>query len=231
MKIDFDAIGRYAAIVSSILLMAVLINLWVLNSASFEHESISFLEPAMAVTPTLVPDVERAISVSESDSPSIAQVLGRIAPQQTKLLAYIYYDGLNQVSADGRVYTQADSLDHQNLPILSAPQWQIDETGSVLQTPGAQQALNFLQIAKGDPAIFRLISQVRVDESSELVVYMNWGRVVPVKMGRGNWTEKLDHLNAYFQQLGSSELTMNAKYLDLRIKDRIVVKKQSRTLG
>lgn len=224
-KFDVDGIGRVSAIVSSIMLMAIWLNVWVLKTDAHESSTIQNF-PRAEETPELVRAVEYDLPNDELHKAVwVDNIISKIKPEEKQAVAYFFSDYMYAINSHGKVLAPADSMPHQNLPIISGIDVQNVEPGMVIQNEKMHRALLFIENAATNKLITPLISEVKGLDNGELVIYLNWGHVVPVKMGSGNWADKLDRLQMYYQQLGNHDLTKSAKYLDLRIEDRIIVKK------
>ena len=237
MNQKIDRIGRTAAIMSSIVLIALLFNLWVLNATATEE---SRKVPQQQPMP-YVPETEKTSWVdriyealtpapNSADAVPVVQVseeLGKSRIAKTRFgkpVAYVNIDKLYLISKSGVIIGPADSCEHMDLPIFNSSSFLVDEERGMLVDVGTQNALRFLAQIQKEYTLRSLLSDIKIIDG-ELIAYMNLGRVVPVKFGQGDWDEKINKMVSYQKQLGASELTRQALYLDLRIKDRIVVKK------
>lgn len=224
-KFDLDRFGQVGAIVSSLMLMAIWLNLWVLKTNAQEFNIPISNFPQIEETPQLVQSVERNLFDSHQRRPiRLRNIISRFAPEDKQAVAYIFSEKMFAINAEGMVLASADSLPNLNLPIISGVELQDIQPGEHIQDVEMMHALSFIECAAKHEFISPLISQIKAN-SEDLIVYFNWGRIVPVKMGIGNWSDKLNRLDAYYRQVGNTELTKSAKYLDLRVEDRIIVKK------
>ncbi len=233
MSQKVDRMGRLAAVVTSLVLCALLLNLWVLNAGAEEHrETIPkaqfspyrFSPPK----PSLLEKASELISLSTSKGLAvpaidIEQELESVN-RRGKAVAYVKLEELYLVDKQGKIIASADSCPHYDLPIISGNDFLVDEKQKKLVDEGAQNALALLREIRKKNELEPLLSEIKV-KNKEVVAYFAFNDVIPVIFGKGGWKEKLDNLIAYHLQLGGSKLTGMAVYLDLRIEDRIVVKK------
>ena len=58
-----------------------------------------------------------------------------------------------------------------------------------------------------------------------MIAYLNVARSLPIIIGRGSLERKVAYLDAFLEQLGSTGLVEQAKYLDVRLAGQIILKK------
>lgn len=233
MSQKIERIGKSAAVITSLILCALVLNLWVLNADATEpRETI----PSSQILPhEVLPAepgwIERAYgflmkptrqgeAVPAADMGHDLQAVNRAG----KAAAFILLDELMVIDKKGRIIAAADSCPHYNLPIISGSQFYIDEKQKMLVDRGAKNALELLSEIRTRRELWPLLSEIKVKDN-EVIAYFGFGHVIPVIFGEGGWEQKIDNLIAYQNQLGGSDLGKMAAYLDLRIEDRIVVKK------
>lgn len=233
MSPKVDRIGRAAAVISSLILSALFLNLWVLSAdAEEQREKIPTSQySSKQFTPDEPTWIERAI-----DYVSMARQSGNTVPAHAigselgplnrggKPFAYVFTDELYIIDKRGRIIASADSCSHYNLPIISGSSFYIDEQQKMLVDAGAQNAIELLSEIQKYSELEPLLSEIKV-HNNEVIAYLSFSNVIPVIFGEGEWQQKIDNLIAYQRQLGGSELAKIAAYLDLRIENRIVVKK------
>ncbi len=233
MSQKVDRVGRMAAAITSLVLCALLLNLWVLNAGAEEHrETIpkvrfsqyGFLQPKQ----NWLEKAAGLISLSTSTGLAVPAVeiehdLESVN-RRGKAVAFINLEKLYLIDKTGRIIAPADSCPHYDLPIISGSGFLVDEKQKKLVDDGAQNALALLREIQKKSQLKPLLSEIKVKDS-EIIAYFSFGKVIPVIFGQGGWKQKIDNLIAYHIQLGGGDLTRQAAYLDLRIEDRIVVKK------
>ena len=232
MNHKIDRIGRTAAVISSLILCALLLNIWVLNAGAEErHETILKTHYYSGpVEPVEQKWIEKVYDFTLSFRTSADLIAGENTEKLHKInrrgnpFAYVLLDKMYIVDRHGRIIASADSCAHYDLPIISGENLSIDENQYVLDDAGSKAAIELLHEIQKHSEIEPLVSELKVSNSG-IIAYFNMGRVIPVIFGQGGWTQKLENLIAYEKQLGSSELATQALWLDLRIKDRIILKK------
>jgi hypothetical protein len=226
-----DRIGRAAAVLSTIVLGALLFNIWALNVTTLKKP------PAQVQESVFMVSEERKISwmkkVYDTFMPTAAGAAIPPAEIDKELLstsrvgkpvAYVKIGKLYLISKSGKITGAADSCKHYDVPIISSDSFLINESGTHLVDEGTINALQLLAALERNYSAHSLLSEIKIKEKN-IIAYMNLGRVVPVIFGQGSWDEKIDNFISYREQLGASELTQRALYLDLRVKDKIIVKK------
>lgn len=233
MNKKIDRIGKSAALITSLILFALMLNIWVLKADATEqretmpvsqilpHQHLS-VEPGWAerVYGILIKSTKQGKAVPAAEMGHDLQAVNRSG----KAAAFVLLDELMVVDKKGRIIASADSCPHYNLPIISGSLFYIDEKQKMLVDRGSQNALELLSEIRKRKELWPLLSEIKVNDS-EVIAYFGFGRMLPVIFGEGGWEQKIDNLIAYQRQLGGSDLEKLAAYLDLRIKDRIVVKK------
>jgi len=233
MSQKIDRIGKSAAVITSLILCALVLNLWVLNADATEqretmptsqilpHQVLSD-EPGWAerAYSFLMKSTKQGKAVPAAEMEQDLQAVNRAG----KAAAFVLLDELMVIDKKGRIIASADSCRHYNLPIISGGPFYIDEKQKMLVDQGAKNALELLNEIRKRSELWPLLSEIKVKDN-EVIAYFGFGHVTPVIFGEGGWEQKIDNLIAYRKQLGGSDLERIAAYLDLRIEDRIVVKK------
>lgn len=228
MSNQMTRIGKSAAIVTSLILFALLLNIHIISAKADD-----------GVGPLPKIQKEEVISASASskgfDSASAQEVTkdkNETLNQWTKKLnvlhssrpvAYYSGDRLYVVDGQGKILGPADSLQAGDLPVISGKGLKLD-SGRTIAEPANSAVFSLLNEFEDISLLKPLLSGISV-RNGELVAYMNFGRTVPVIFGHDHFEEKTENLIEYYRQLGADELTRRAKYLDLRVEDRVVVKK------
>lgn len=226
-----ESIGRPAAVFSSILLGALLFNLWVLKATALEPK-FKQSEPYPSI---YVPEagkknwLEKLFeNVLQSGTATAAipaaEISADLAPMNfAKPAAYVHIDKLYLITRSGKIMGAADSCDSFDLPVISNDSFMLDKNGRKLIDAGTRDALRLLGDLESSYVLKNLVSEIKINEKN-LIVYMNLGKVIPVMFGQGAWKEKINNFISYQKQLGASELNQKALYLDLRVENRIIVK-------
>ncbi|RPH92686.1 MAG: cell division protein FtsQ [Calditrichaeota bacterium] len=229
MSNQFTRIGKSAAVITSLILFALLINIHIINAKADDgagplpkiqiHEkrpasySSKELESASASEPT------------EGKNETLGHLAKRLnVLQSSRPIAYYLGDRLYVVDGQGKILGTADSLHTGDLPVISGRGLKLDSDRRCIAEPENSAVLALLSEFEDIVLLKPLVSGISV-KNGELIAYMNFGRIVPVIFGHDHFEEKTGNLIEYYRQLGADELTRRAKYLDLRVEDRVVVKK------
>lgn len=224
-----DRIGRTAMVLSTIVLSALLFNLWVLNATALERPAtLAKEQDFFAADERKASLLQKAYDLLTPDPVAIrpAELEKELAsaPRAGKPVAYVNIGKLYLINRSGKIIGAADSCRHYDVPLISSDSFLVNERGTHLVDEGTTSALQLLAEIEKKYAAQSLLSELKIKERN-VIAYMNLGHVMPVIFGQGSWDEKIDNYIAYHKQLGASELTQQALYLDLRIKDKIIVKK------
>ncbi|MDZ7317122.1 MAG: hypothetical protein ONB24_13470 [candidate division KSB1 bacterium] len=212
-------IGLHAVIITSLILLALLLNLRIMNAQATQAEPD-------------VPDRSQLQDKPATARPSEEQAEGwvdKIAERLPALwgkrpIALIALPELFAVDAAGRVLGPADSLGLYDLPLLTIRQDMIDWQRKALVDETALEALKLLRLINDREELAPLVSGLKV-QRDQVIAFINLGKTLPVVFGSGNWEQKVENLVEYYRQLGADNLTRQAQSLDLRVEGRIVVKR------
>ena len=230
MSQKIDKIGKASALISSLVLMALMLNLWIIDAIASDqagppqkvHQRAEKVrKPLMdRVYQIFAPNLQAGESVPITE----AQFESSVFALTGRPVAYVLHNELYLVNRHGKILGSSDSVQHVDVPIISGSSAQIDQEHQILTDEFTKRALSFVVEMEKFRNLHALVSEIKVLEEN-LVAYMNFGDVVPVIFGQDNWNEKIGNLESYYKQLGATDLNRQAAYLDLRFKDRVVVKK------
>ena len=233
MSYKVERIGRSAAVISSLILSALLLNLWVLNADAEERkEQIPVSQFSAHQFMPVEQDwfdqalelftmkASRGASLAAADSGLDLDAINR----NGKPFAYVHINELFVIDKRGRIIASADSCSHYNLPIITGSTFLVDEKQKMLVDDGSQNAIELLRHINKQKDLEPLLSEIKISDNG-IIAYFGFSKVIPVIFGEGGWQQKINNLIAYQTQLGGSDLAEIAAYLDLRIEDRIIVKK------
>lgn len=229
MSNKIDLIGRRAAVVTSLILFALLLNLQIIYAVAHESEpSLPQLHNSSAAKDAGQREESARFTESGSnqkDGDGVSRLLDKVnLPFGSRPIAFVSQGKLFVIDSRGKILGRADSMKVRDLPVVSGKSIRLDLSRRCLADEAGLEALELIRRFESHPDVLPLISGVHVQNGS-LIAYMNFGRVVPVIFGFGNLEDKIDNLVDYYHQLGADDLTRKAKYLDLRVEDRVVVKK------
>ena len=144
-----------------------------------------------------------------------------------KPFAFLSAKTLYIIDNRGHILSRADSLSHYDLPVISGDSLKINFSTMSLRGNQFEDAINLLKLLKKkNYLLYTNISEVQVHDKIGLILYTNYAKGLPVIFGKGDLERKVAYLNAYHKELGDSELTYKAKYLDIRIEGQIILKKR-----
>ncbi len=147
--------------------------------------------------------------------------------RKSKPFAYLSAKTLYIIDSRGNILSPADSLSHHDLPVISGDSLKINFSTMSLRGNEFNEAINLLKLLKKNNSLmYTNVSEVQIHDKIGLILYTNYAQGLPVIFGKGNLERKVAYLNAYHKELGDSELTYKAKYLDIRIEGQIILKKR-----
>jgi len=144
-----------------------------------------------------------------------------------KPFAFLSGKRLYIIDSRGNILSMADSLSHYDLPVISGDSLKINFLTMRLRGSQFGDAIKLIKLVKKtNIVIYMNISEVYIHNKIGLILYTNYAKGLPVIFGKGELERKVAYLNAYHRELGDSELTYNAKYLDFRLDGQIILKKR-----
>ena len=149
----------------------------------------------------------------------LIQVEERV-PQAVIVAGRMFY-----VDADGMLMPVIRSESAFDLPVITgAAEIQSCEIGKQLSHPAIREAILLVMAAQQlDDALYRRISEVHIEPSGDLLLYTADGGV-PVVVGRGDITTKLEKFDAFWTGVVTSRGAQNLTSVDLRFADQVVVR-------
>lgn len=140
-------------------------------------------------------------------------------------VAVIVASRMLYVDAEGMLMPVIRSENAFDLPIISgAADVQPCEPGKKLTHPAIREALLLVMVAQQlDDALYRRISEVHIASTGDLLLYTADGGV-PVAVGRGDITTKLEKFAAFWSTVVTSRGAQTLASVDLRFADQVVVR-------
>jgi cell division protein FtsQ len=192
--------------------------------------SLSDIQPGMSIFDLDLEMIGRKIE----ENPWIATAsVQRVFPREVSIraterepravvnLGYLYY-----ADDSGEIFKLLDPEDRLDYPLITGL-----ERTDVLDNPEAarrqlQEAMVLLEELAGRKR-FNLddVSELHIDQTEGFILYTYYGGV-PVRMGSGNFTGKLDRLESIYRDLEPRLSTL--KHIDLNVADRVIVKLEAR---
>lgn len=129
------------------------------------------------------------------------------------------------VDADGMLMPVIRSENTFDLPVITgAADVQACEVGKQLVHPAIREALSLVLAAQQlDDALYRRISEIHIEPSGSLCMYTA-DTGVPVLVGRGDITTKLEKFEAFWKSVVSMRGAQALTSVDLRFADQVVVR-------
>ena len=149
----------------------------------------------------------------------LIQVEERV-PQAVIAAGQMFY-----VDADGLLMPVIRSESAFDLPVITgAAEVQSCEIGKQLTHPAIREAIVLVMAAQQlDDALYRRISEVHIEPSGDLLLYTADGGV-PVVVGQGDITTKLEKFDAFWTAVVASRGAQNLTSVDLRFADQVVAR-------
>lgn len=140
-------------------------------------------------------------------------------------VAVIVANRMYYCDAEGILMPVIRSENAFDLPIITgAADLQPCTTGRRLTHPAIRDALHLVLVARElDEALYRRISEVHIAPTGDLLLYTA-DAGVPVSVGRGNITTKLEKFAAFWSTVVASRGAQTLASIDLRFADQVVVR-------
>lgn len=138
-------------------------------------------------------------------------------PQAVVSLGYLYY-----ADGSGEIFKLLGPEDRLDYPLVTG----LDRSYLLENPDAARRRLKEAMTLLGNLAErkrFNLddVSELHIDREEGLIIYTYTGGV-PIRMGSGNFTSKLDRLERIYRELEPRLSTL--KHIDLNVTDRVIVK-------
>jgi cell division protein FtsQ len=160
------------------------------------------------------------IATAEVERSFPREVVIRVTERRPKAvinLGYLYY-----VDAGGEIFKVLEVNDSLDYPVITGI-----ERSFLLEEPAAarQQLVNAVavlgELEKRTRFNLDDVSELHYDPAEGLILYTYVGGV-PIRIGHGNFAEKLDRLEQIYRDLAPRLLAL--KYIDLNVTDRVIVR-------
>jgi|GEM_PF-5354755 len=144
-----------------------------------------------------------------------------------KAMAFVKCEKLFIVDKEGQILALADSVAHLDLVVVSGENIQLSESGRSVHGEEMQTVMKFIKTMSEHDVFAAQLSEVYIDSEYGLVAYMDWKNVIPVIIGKEDVTEKIEKMESLYHNLRATSHLSQAKYVDLRLDDRAVIKKNT----
>ena len=142
--------------------------------------------------------------------------------------AYLAYEELYVLDANGRILGLADSMTVSNLPVITGQNFEVDVDRRRLCGGCVDDVLKLLKlVSKTNSLLYAQISQVNIISDMGVVVYTSWAKGVPIIIGKGKIEEKVTYLDRFYNRFGTHSLIDRTRYLDLRVDGQIILKENT----
>jgi len=140
-------------------------------------------------------------------------------------VAVVAADHMFYVDAGGMLMPVIRSEDAFDLPVITGvEEVQSCESGKQLTHPAIREAVLLVMAARQlHDGLYRRISEVHVDASGDLLMYTA-DTGVPVVIGRGDITTKLEKFEAFWNAVVTNRGAQTLASVDLRFADQVVVR-------
>ncbi len=233
---NFMSLGKRILFVTLAVSFALFIGYHLLQARSNEETVVSLDEMATQAAENQDWDLDGEPDYNqEADAGSLvplqsqlARVIFREPRTSGDVIAYLSMGRLYGVDDQGRIIALSADEKHQDAPLLSGDGLQVDVKKKRISGRDFQEAVTLLQELEGEnPTLQKRISEICLSRSSGLICYYNWADMIPIIIGRGAIKQKAKSLDVFFDQLANTALLDNTRYLDARLGDRIVLKRNS----
>jgi hypothetical protein len=233
---NFMSLGKRILFVTLAVSFALFIGFHLLQARSNEETVVSLDEMATQAAENQdwdldgEPDFEQ-----ESTAGSLVRLNSQLARSVFReprtsgdIVAYLSMGRLYGVDEKGRIIALSADQEHQDAPLLSGDGLQVDVKKKCISGRDFQEAMAFLrELEDENPTLQKRISEICISRKSGLICYYNWADMIPIIIGRGAIKQKAKSLDVFFDQLANTSLLDNTRYLDARLGDRIVLKRNS----
>lgn len=192
------------------------------------------------------PDVEMAGTGSverRNPSPTLTDKVSHFFPNKQKsekpahdmsqlssperAVAFVKCDKMYIIDKNGHILALADSVAHVDLTVIFGEKLTVSESGLEIHGEELQTALKFITAISKYDIFAAQLSQIYIDNKYGLVAYMDWDNVIPVIIGKKNIADKIEKMESFYHNLRATSHLSQAKYVDLRLDDRAVIKKNT----
>jgi hypothetical protein len=230
------SLGKRVLFVSMAISFALFIGYHLLLARSNEGTEVSLDEMATQAAQNQDWDLDGEPDLTDDESSSsliwltssLARVAFREPRERGDIFAYLSMGRLYGIDEQGRIIALTSEREHQDAPLLSGDGLKVDLKNKRLAGKDFLEAVQFLtELENENPAVQRRISEVCISRKSGIILFFNWTDMIPIIVGHGLINQKVKSVDVFFDQLTNSGLLDNTRYLDVRLGDRIILKRNS----
>ena len=150
----------------------------------------------------------------------------KIKVKERDLIAAISGSGISAVAVDGNILTQFPMESVYDLPVITGFHFQTDSAG--MRSPDnpelVKQAVAMLnEIKSCDLVLYYELSDLNYSRDHGFIFYLK-NKNVPVVFGFDDYSKKIQYFLTIYHHLMDKNELAQAKVIDIRFKDQVVVK-------
>lgn len=236
-------IGRTIAIVSTVLVIA----LYIFDTFETRHyhgnpvyaDRLAMTAEAKALNTRAIEKKDEPIKESKIDdkltklddfnynNENRNKTLDKILTLTREPIALVNTGKLYVSDREGHLMENVALLTKYNLPVISDLNIFVDSKRGKIVSEHVSQGLELLGIIRDfDYALYQRISEIKWHEQLGMIAYLN-DSGLPVIIGIGGLYRKVAYLSAVLPEIEGSSLLEQALYLDVRIKNQVILKKRA----
>ncbi len=239
--------GKIVFYSTSLMLIVLHLSQWIQNQQAFSVQEI------LLVGANLVPKSEIRQAVEEEARKHIFKVdlkriekrlnafpqvkkvrVSRVFPNSLRIeleerqpVALIIDNGIWGVDAEGVLLPNLQSVRGIDFPVIVGLSLQHYVPGEVVKNPHIRELAEILgELRQQNPAVYHLISEITMNNLTGVQVTL-MTRQVPVILGKDRLMHKFNKLKPLYQYLLVTDEIDSVRYMDLRYRDQIVLKRRS----
>jgi len=150
----------------------------------------------------------------------------KIKVKERDLIAAISGSEISAVDIEGNILTQFPMESVYDLPVITGFHFQTESSGNrIPENPElVQQAVALLnEIKSRDLVLYHELSDLHYSQSSGFIFYLK-DKNIPIVFGFDDYSKKIQYLLIIYHHLLNKDELAQAKVIDLRFKDQVVVK-------
>lgn len=141
----------------------------------------------------------------------------------TPVLRLVYQDKIYYLNKDLEFVKDSAT----DAIVLTSEHIQFDLKSKTLAGKNVENTIELIQYAEQYRNIYPRVSEIHIDPEIGWMLYLNGERLLPIVLGRKEFEKKMLYLTHLLDQLGQTELLITAKFIDLRFKDNVIIKKNT----
>jgi cell division septal protein FtsQ len=144
--------------------------------------------------------------------------------ERTPIAAFWYKGKWRLISEDGVVLPLLDEIELGKTPVLAGVDWHKVKEGETLTDEKQAEAYDVVkEMYLNHPLVYALSAEVNFSGDGDLTVLMT-GSSGKIILERNRFSENLNKLKLFFKQMNRLAVLEGNEYINLKFKDRIIVK-------